>query len=61
MHRTRILGVVALIAAALGMLSLRLVLLDVTDARAASPSNGIDIMQMMREVKDLPVQAYDAV
>lgn len=61
MHRTRFIWLFALIAAVLGLLSLRLVLFDVTDARAASRSNPIDIMQMMREAKDLPAEAYDAI
>ena len=61
MHRTHFIWLFALIAAGLGLLSLRLVLFDVTDARAASRSNPIDIMQMMREAKDLPAEAYDAI
>jgi hypothetical protein len=61
MHHVRIIGLVTLIAAVLGLLSLRLALLDATDARAASQSKPMDIMQMMREAKDLPVQAYDAI
>jgi hypothetical protein len=60
MSHTRILGVAALVAAVLGLLSLRLILLDATDARAASQTKPIDIMQMMREAADLPIQAYDA-
>jgi hypothetical protein len=61
MQRTHFIWLFALIPAVLGLLSLRLVLLDVTDARAASRANPIDIMQMMQEAKDLPVQAYDAI
>lgn len=61
MHRTHYICLFALIAAVLGLLSLRLVLFDVTDARAASRANPIDIMQMMREAKGLPAEAYDAI
>jgi len=61
MHRTSILGLAVLIASVLGLLTFRLVLLDATDARAASQPRSMDIMQMMREAKDLPVQAYDAI
>ena len=61
MHRTHYICLFALIAAVLGLLSLRLVLFDVTDARAASRANPIDILQMMREAKDLPAEAYDAI
>ena len=61
MHRTHYFCLFALIAAGLGLLSLRLVLLDVTDALAASRANPIDIMQMMREAKGLPAEAYDAI
>ena len=61
MYRTRFIWLFALIAAVLGLLSLRLVVLDVTDARAATQASSIDIMHMMREAKDLPVEAYDAI
>jgi hypothetical protein len=61
MYRTHFICLFALIAAVLGLLSLRLVLLDVSDARAASRANPIDVMQMMREAKDLPAEAYDAI
>jgi hypothetical protein len=61
MYRTHFICLFALLAAVLGLLSLRLVLFDVSDARAASRTNPIDIIQMMREAKDLPVQAYDAI
>jgi hypothetical protein len=61
MYRRHFICLVALIAAVLGLLSSRVVLLDVTDARAASGTNPIDIMQMMREANDLPVQTYDAI
>ena len=61
MHRPHYICLFALIAAVLGLLSLRLVLFDVTDARAASRANPIDIMQMMREAKGLPAEAYDAI
>ena len=61
MQRTHFIWLFALIAAVLGLLSLRLVLFDVADARAASRANPIDIMQMMREAKELPAEAYDAI
>ena len=61
MYRTHFICLFALSAVVLGLWSFRLVLFDVTEARAASRSSPIDIMQLMREAKDLPAQAYDAI
>jgi hypothetical protein len=60
MKRTHILYLAALIALGLGVLSSPVLLLNVTDAQPGPRANPIDVMQMMRDAKDLPVQAYDA-
>lgn len=61
MQRTHILCLAALIALGLGALSSQVVPHNVTDAQPAPRANPIDIMQMMRDAKDLPVEAYDAI
>jgi hypothetical protein len=61
MNRTHILCLAALVALGCGGLNSQLVSLNGTVAQAASCANPIDIMQMMRDAKELPVQAYDAI
>jgi hypothetical protein len=61
MTRIRILGLAALAAVGIGLMSSQLVSFNVTNAQAAFQAIPIDVMQMMRDAGDLPVQAYDAI
>jgi hypothetical protein len=62
MRRTHVIASVTLATVIVALLGMRVITTDVAgEARSAFPSVSIDILQMMRDARDLQAEQYDTI